>query len=55
METISEIVRIEQVIREVEEGGNYFIRSPKDGEKIVTRFISRDYREAFFICLNRKK
>lgn len=55
METILEIVRIEQVIREAEEGVNYIIRSPEDGAKIASRFIGRDDREAFFVmCLNTK-
>ena len=53
METILEIVRIEQVIREAEEGINYIIRSPEDGAKITSRFIGRDDREVFFVmCLN---
>ncbi|MBZ3636451.1 JAB domain-containing protein [Enterococcus faecium] len=53
METILEIVRIEQVIREAEEGVNYIIRSPEDGAKITSRFIGRDDREVFFVmCLN---
>ncbi|MCG7335396.1 JAB domain-containing protein [Sporosarcina sp. ACRSM] len=55
METILEIVRIEQVIREAEEGVNYIIRSPEDGAKIASRFIGRDDREVFFVmCLNTK-
>src|SRR5699024_8018039 len=55
METILEVVRIEQIIREAEEGVNYIIRSPEDGAKIASRFIGRDDREVFFVmCLNTK-
>lgn len=56
METILEVVRIEQIIREVDEGVNYTIRSPKDdGAEIASRFIGRDDREVFFVmCLNTK-
>ncbi|MFB8590155.1 DNA repair protein RadC [Enterococcus casseliflavus] len=49
METILEIVRIEQVIREAEEGVNYIIRSPEDGAKIASRFIGRDDREVMLL------
>ena len=42
METIIEIVRIEQVVREAAEGVNYIIRNPEDGAKIASRFIGRD-------------
>src|SRR5699024_4329682 len=55
METILEVVRIEQIIREAEEAVNYIIRSPEDGAKIASRFIGRDDREVFFVmCLNTK-
>ncbi|GAB2541462.1 JAB domain-containing protein [Gracilibacillus alcaliphilus] len=55
METILEVVRIEQIIREAEEGVDYIIRSPEDGAKIASRFIGRDDREVFFVmCLNTK-
>ena len=55
METILEVVRIEQIIREADEGVNYIIRSPEDGAKIASRFIGRDDREVFFVmCLNTK-
>lgn len=55
METIFEIIRIEQIIREADEGVNYIIRSPEDGAKIALRFIGRDDREVFFVmCLNTK-
>ncbi|MBM0845350.1 DNA repair protein RadC [Staphylococcus saprophyticus] len=55
METILEIVRIEQIICEAEEGVNYMIKSPEDGAEIASRFIGRDDREVFFVmCLNTK-
>lgn len=55
METILEVVRIEQIIREAEEGVDYIIRSPEDGAKIASHFIGRDDREVFFVmCLNTK-
>jgi len=55
METILEIVRIEQIICEAEEGVNYMIKGPKDGAEIASRFIGRDDREVFFVmCLNTK-
>lgn len=55
METILEVVRIEQIIREAEEGVDYVVHSPEDGAKIASRFIGRDDREVFFVmCLNTK-
>src|SRR5690554_3213141 len=52
METILEIVRIEQIIRKAEEGVDYIISSPEDDGKIASRFIDR---EVFFVmCLNTK-
>jgi len=55
METILEVVRIEQMIKEAEVGVDYIIRSAEDGAKIVYRFIGRDDREVFFVmCLNAK-
>ncbi|PTI47984.1 JAB domain-containing protein [Staphylococcus succinus] len=55
METILEIVRIEQIICEAEEGVNYMIKGPQDGADIASRFIGRDDREVFFVmCLNTK-
>lgn len=55
METILEIVRIEQIICETEEGVNYMIKGPQDGADIASRFIGRDDREVFFVmCLNTK-
>ena len=55
METILEIVRIEQIICEAEEGVNDMIKGPQDGAEIASRFIGRDDREVFFVmCLNTK-
>lgn len=55
METILEIVCIEQIICEAEKGVNYTIKGPKDGAEIASRFIGRDDREVFFVmCLNTK-
>lgn len=55
METILEIVRIEQIICEAEEDVNYMIKGPQDGAEIASRFIGRDDREVFFVmCLNTK-
>lgn len=55
METTLEIVRIEQIICEAEEGVNYVIKGPQDGADIASRFIGRDDREVFFVmCLNTK-
>lgn len=45
------VVCIEQIIREADEGVDYIIRSPEDGAKIASRFISRDDREVFFLCV----
>lgn len=55
METILEIVRIEQIICEAAESINYTIKDPKDGAEIASRFIGHDDCEVFFvICLNIK-
>ena len=55
METILEVIRIEQIVREAEEGVDYVIKGPQDGVKIASRFIGNDDREVFFVmCLNTK-
>jgi DNA repair protein RadC len=55
METIYEVVRIKQVIKEVEASEKFFIRSPQDAADVVAQFIGDDNREAFFVmCLNTK-
>ncbi|HLR91507.1 MAG TPA: DNA repair protein RadC [Atopostipes sp.] len=55
MKTILEVIRIEQIVREAEEGVGYVIKGPQDGAKIASRFIGNDDREVFFVmCLNTK-
>jgi|SRR5699024_92091 len=55
METVSEIVRIEQIVCEAEVGVDYIVRSPEEGANIASRFIGRDNREVFLVmCLNTK-
>src|SRR5699024_11559766 len=49
METILEIVRIEQVIREVDEGVDYIVCSLADGAYIEFSFICRVDRKVFFV------
>lgn len=55
MEKIYEVVRIKQVIKELEADEKYFIRSPRDGAKIAAHFIGDEDREVFFVmCLSTK-
>ncbi|WP_332633602.1 JAB domain-containing protein [Halalkalibacter flavus] len=55
MEKVYEIQRIKQVIREVEGGETFIIRSPEDGAKVAATFIGDEDREVFFVmCLNTK-
>jgi DNA repair protein RadC len=55
MKTIYEIVRIKQVIKEVEAAEKYIIRSPEDAAKVAAEFIGDEDREVFFVmCLNTK-
>ena len=55
MKTIYEIVRIKQVIKEVEGGDKFIVRSPEDAAKIAAEFIGDEDREVFFVmCLNTK-
>ncbi len=55
LETIYEVVRIKQVITEVEADEKFIIRSPEDGAKAAAHFIGEDDREVFFVmCLNTK-
>jgi DNA repair protein RadC len=56
METIYEVVRIKQIIREVtEQKFETRIASPDDAFKIATHFIGDDDREVFLVmCLNTK-
>lgn len=54
METIYEIQRIKQVIKEETVEKN-IVRTPEDGAKIARKFIADDDREIFFVmCLNTK-
>jgi DNA repair protein RadC len=55
METIYELVRIKQVIKEVEANEKFVIRSPQDAADVAAQFIGDDDREVFFVmCLNTK-
>lgn len=55
METVYEVVKIKQVIKEVEADQKYIIRSPQDAAKVAAAFIGDDDREVFFVmCLNTK-
>jgi DNA repair protein RadC len=55
METIYEVVRIKQVIKEVEASEKFVIRSPQDAADVAAQFIGDDDREVFFVmCLNTK-
>jgi DNA repair protein RadC len=55
METIYEVVRIKQVIKEVEANEKFVIRSPQDAADVAAQFIGDDDREVFFVmCLNTK-
>src|SRR5699024_3587549 len=55
METILEVVRNEQIIREAGEGVNYIIRSQEDGAKIASCFNGRHDCEVLFVmCLYTK-
>jgi DNA repair protein RadC len=55
METIYEVVRIKQVIKEVEASEKLVILSPQDAADVAAQFIGDDDREVFFVmCLNTK-
>jgi DNA repair protein RadC len=55
MKTIYEIVRIKQVIKEVEAAEQHIIRWPEDAAKVAATFIGDEDREVFFVmCLNTK-
>lgn len=55
MEKVYEILRIKQVIQEVEGGEKYIVRSPQDGANVAATFIGDEDREVFFVmCLNTK-
>lgn len=55
MEKIYEVLRIKQVIQELEENEKLFIRSPQDAADIAAKFIGDEDREVFFVmCLTTK-
>lgn len=55
METVYEVVKIKQVIKEVEADETFIVRSPEDGAKVAANFIGDEDREVFFVmCLNTK-
>lgn len=55
METVYEVVKIKQVIKEVEADETFIVRSPEDGAKVAASFIGDEDREVFFVmCLNTK-
>ncbi|WP_082341351.1 JAB domain-containing protein [Sporosarcina globispora] len=55
METIYEVVKIKQVIKEVEADETFIVRSPEDGAKVAASFIGDEDREVFLVmCLNTK-
>lgn len=55
MEKVYEILRIKQVIQEVEGEESYIVRSPQDGANVASKFIGDEDREVFFVmCLNTK-
>ncbi|MGG6447386.1 JAB domain-containing protein [Pseudobacillus badius] len=47
METVYEVVKIKQVIKEVEEDEIFFVHSPQDGAKVAAHFIGDEDREVF--------
>jgi len=51
METIFEIIRIEQIIREADEGVNYIIRSSEDGAKIASVLLDVMTVKCFLSCV----
>ena len=55
METIFEVVKIKQVLRDVEVQQSMRIRSPQDAADIAASFIGDEDREVFLVmCLNSK-
>jgi DNA repair protein RadC len=55
METVYEVVKIKQVIKEVEADETFIVCSPEDAAKVAASFIGDDDREVFFVmCLNTK-
>lgn len=55
METIFEVVKIKQVLKDVEVQQSMKIRSPQDAADIAASFIGDEDREVFLVmCLNSK-
>lgn len=55
LETIYEVVRIKQEVKELTPEEKSIIRMPSDAAKFAARFIGDDDREVFFVmCLNTK-
>lgn len=55
METIFEVVRIKQVLKDVEVQKTMVVRSPMDAAEIAASFIGDEDREVFLVmCLNSK-
>ncbi|WP_445491507.1 JAB domain-containing protein [Niallia sp. 03133] len=55
MKKVYEVVRIKQVIKEVEGEQKYIIRSPQDAAIVAAKFIGDEDREVFFVmCLSTK-
>lgn len=55
LKKVVEIVRIKQVINELEWNDRFTVRSPEDAAQVATEFIGEDDREVFFVmCLNTK-
>ncbi|MDR7074164.1 DNA repair protein RadC [Fictibacillus barbaricus] len=56
MKTIYEVVRIKQVIKEVESSEKFVIRSPQDAADVAAQFIGDDDSEVFFVmCLKTRR
>jgi DNA repair protein RadC len=49
MKTVYEIVRIKQVIKEVEGSEKFTVRSPEDAANVDAEYIGDEDREVFFV------
>jgi DNA repair protein RadC len=55
MEKVYEIIKIKQVVIELEFDNKFVVRSPEDAAKVAAEFIGDEDREVFFVmCLNTK-
>lgn len=55
MKKVYEILKIKQVMKELEFDNKFIVRSPEDAAKVASEFIGEDDREIFFVmCLNTK-